>query len=249
MGASTTEIELKLLLPSRDAHARVRALLDPDRRARVVLQENAFLDTRALDLRAAGFSLRLRTTRARPPDVADVTHALTLKGKGRAANETENPLSVRPELERAVDGDAFDALATGERDPFAFFDDDAPDARALVDGARRARAGRSLAVVGRFANERTHLPVTLALPSGHGALVVELDETDFGDGARVYEVELEVRETRDADPALRWLEGLLASIDVVGVPAPGKASRFFARLALPGAGAPVGAPHGDDEAR
>jgi uncharacterized protein YjbK len=234
MSTTTTEIELKLLLPSKEAHTQLLAHLDPQKRTSVEEQMNVFFDTPTLSLRASGLSLRLRESLTQHPasTVAPVrSHTLTLKGKGLDDTLMPSALSVRPEIELSISDDEASALHARLTDPLEVLSTHGSEAaRILIGAARRAQGGDPFVEVGRFSNSRHHVPVPLVLPSGGSSVILEIDRTAFAPDDVAYEVELEVVDGRDVPVALELLHTLLGSLGIEGESAPGKATRFFARL-------------------
>jgi uncharacterized protein YjbK len=233
MGTTTTEIELKLLLPSAEAYTRLLAHLDPTDAAPLEEQANQFFDTPTLELRTNGLSLRLRESVTTEPATSGLpvcTQTLTLKGRS-LDDHMQSPLSVRPEIELAISDDEARAIHAQMRDPLDVLSAHGSEAaRILIAAARRAAAGAPLLAVGRFQNTRRHIPVPLALPSGGTSVTLEIDRTVFAPDDLAYEVEVEIPDERDVSAALELLKGLLAGLGIEGKNAPGKATRFFSRL-------------------
>jgi uncharacterized protein YjbK len=223
---SGTEVELKLRVHSASelmkiARAAGGAIED------TALQENIFFDTRHNDLARARFVLRVRTELF----VAHPSRAyITLKGASQKSRDGR--LTTVPEEECPIPTPLVASLCNAQEDPlwWLLHDDHRTSTRAaVVQKAREAVGDLSLLPTGGFVNERTR--VACAFPEGFSA-VLELDRVFFP-GAQVHhEVEMEIASDVDPVMAQRAFENLFARAGVVGVPAIGKARRFF--LAMQG---------------
>ena len=184
--------------------------------ARTALQENHFFDTASGDLRAAGYSLRLRFEGDR--------RILTAKG---AAAESDGALKIRPEEEAEVDGADAERILAGALSPLeALIHALAPERAALVDRIEEELGDGKLVHVGSFRNVRRYLgPVDVAGTD----VTFELDRTELPGGRIDHEFEVEVDEAvlDRFEPALREL------VDALGAQwtsVPSKLRRFYEAL-------------------
>jgi CYTH domain len=224
--ANGTEVELKLRVQSASelmkiAHAAGGAIAD------TALQENIFFDTRDNDLARVRSVLRVRTESfANSPSKAFITL------KGASQKSKDGTLTTVPEEECSIEPALVGRICRGDADPlwWLLHDADRTQTRpAVVQRAREAVGDKVLLPSGGFVNERTR--VAIDFPESFSA-VLELDRVFFP-GAQVHhEVEMEIPSTVDAVMAQRAFEALFVRAGVVGVPALGKARRFF--LAMQG---------------
>lgn len=222
-GPGRTEVELKLRVEDLAALMRlcVAAGGSP---AFTAVQKNQYLDTADGALDRGRFVLRLREEHGH-----GVTQTfLTAKGPGLRTEEGVLSTVAEEEIE-LIDSDVLALRDQPSRALHLLEDatDATPARRALVAAMREAIAGRPLAFVGAFINERTRLDVTF--PEGFSG-VLELDRTLFPGDQVHHEVEFEV--PHDVDPAVAAaaFRALFARAGVDGRTAPGKAKRFFAAL-------------------
>jgi hypothetical protein len=233
--ANGTEVELKLRVQSASELMKIARAAEGEIED-TALQENIFLDTRDNDLARVRCVLRVRTESfAHTPSKAFITL------KGASQKSKDGTLTTVPEEECSIDPALVTRICRGDADPlwWLLHDDHRTTTRAaVVQRAREAVGDKVLLPSGGFVNERTRVHVTFpAAPSEpHGttafSAVLELDRVFFP-GAQVHhEVEMEIPSSVDAVMAQRAFEALFVRAGVVGVPALGKARRFF--LAMQG---------------
>ncbi len=196
------EVELKLLLDGAADHDRVRELLDGLVPAEVATQDNLYLETTRLSLRAAGVMLRVRLSGAKA--------VLTVKGRATLVDG----ISRVDEFESDLEGESAAIWRPLGRVPRA--------AQILADGslpARLRRAGAAdingdttLHLLAAVRNTRRRYVVGLAsfgldASSAGAPLSIELDHTLYPGGDERFEMEVE-------DPRVDHLrDGLCAWLD------------------------------------
>lgn len=209
------EIELKRLLVGENADERIIAALG-EGVAKDAVQTNHLFDTDDRALRRARHTMRLR----KEEDEA----FLTAKGPTRrVGRDTGSKVEAEVAIDRAL---AEDLLAE-RADPLDTLRSLLPDPAyvPLWRDLEHARAGRALRPCGRFENRRRVVPAQL--PSGL-AVAVEIDRTQFPNGAVDYEVEIELPDEQAVAEAERWLDELARGAGVETKPAPPKTARFYA---------------------
>jgi inorganic triphosphatase YgiF len=210
------ETELKLRLPDDAARQRLLALLlrpgialpEPS------LQENHFFDTEDDALRRNECALRLRAE--------DGRWELALKGPALSTGDAA--LHVRGEEQRTLDARAAAAVLDGSRSPLDLLLETRPQA-SLVRRVRELVGREPLVPKGSFRNERLRLgPEQLARA---WELCLELDRTTFPGGTIDQELEVELRESRQAPAVLAALRALLREAKIEWAPASSKVARLF----------------------
>jgi uncharacterized protein YjbK len=214
------EREFKLGIPDAAAASalieRAGGRADPP-----VVQENHFFDSSAGGLRARRIGLRIRRE--------DGRHILTLKGPSEPGADAR--LSVRAELECALDEPRARAVLDGALPVTALLDELAPAAarlgrEGLLAATREAAREAPLRPIGSFRNQRTVVHTRLDLDGRPLDVLLEFDRTEFAPDHVRFEVELEV--DRDADEAAvgRALETLFDAAGVSPTPTRSKLAVF-----------------------
>lgn len=226
MTAESREIEFKFAVDGHEAFERLLRQLElpASLMNSGVTQTNHFFDSTALCLRQHHFVIRLRE--------AGGTYALTLKGERSNGTSRSGALSSRIEEEVLIPHAAAEALMKGDLPPQqAIRDHFADRASTLGNMIDRACGGQKLVPIGRFINERIHLPpVDLPVGKASETLVFELDTSTFPGNRVEHEIEVEIRAHSDAAGIETALLELLQEARIEWRTAPSKAVRFFAAL-------------------
>lgn len=179
------EVEIKLRLPNRDAHAQVAELLKPHFRE-LHQQENFFFDGTSQEMSKAKLALRTRFYGV------DKHAVITLKGR----QSMQNGVGVATEQEEDVDPieartflDHPDKLLQLQNSP-------------IMESVRKQQQPKGLVCLGGFRNIRGDYD--------YEGLKLELDETIYEWGT-CFEIEVE---TPDPEPTKAKLEALLKANDV-----------------------------------
>lgn len=181
------EVEVKLGLPSAEAHAALLAALRAEGgEIGFQRQRNRFFDGPQGEISAARIAVRVREERHRREAGEATRSVLTLKRAG----VSRGPIHERIEWEEEITP----TLAEVEAEPSLLLSlPGAPSAelRRLIPGLG------TLVCLGGFENERTEVPVMLAIPDAGGHPVSiqtlwEIDRTRFTPGPVEHELEVEL---------------------------------------------------------
>ena len=226
MKPQAREIEFKFAVSGREAFHRLlqhltlpASLLDSS-----ILQTNHFFDGPSRCLHHHHVAIRLRE--------ADGSYALTIKGEHAAEVTASGVLSNRIEEEVIIPPAAAESLLHGRLAPRqAIADHFADRSAALLEMIENACHDQDLVYIGKFSNERVHLPPVI-LPIGNASetLVFELDTSTFPGNRIEHEIEVEIKAHCDATGIETALIKLLGEADIAWHTAPSKAVRFFAAL-------------------
>jgi len=181
--ATGMEVEVKLRLPSKQAHDAVAAALGRANKGGPLAthqQENFFLDGPGKEL-----SSRMAVLRIRFYDV-DRRALVTLKGKQKLVDGIGRGTEVEFDFLDAKAARKFVSPAESSSKPSSAFLDEAPQDNPVLRSLREDYEAKELVCIGGFRNVRKEFAF-----EGH---TLELDETRFDHGT-VYEIEVE-----SADP-------------------------------------------------
>ena len=181
--ATGMEVEVKLRLPSKEAHDAVAAALlrrasDGGGPLATHQQENFFLDGPGKEL-----SSRMAVLRIRFYD-GDKRALVTLKGKQKLVDGVGRGTEVEFDLPDARAARKF-VSAESSRQPSSAFLREAPQDNAVLRSLREDYGAEQLVCIGGFRNVRKEFRF-----EGH---TLELDETKFEHGT-LYEIEVESAE-------------------------------------------------------
>lgn len=224
------EIELKYALENSEQYAALIHYLSEKtgEKAQILQQDNSFFDTANGDLRNAGLILRLRkendafwlTAKGAAPQ--DVT------GQGTLSNRLEEETQIKTEeAQKALQGEV-DLLQMFEASPWPASAQEQKDRLVMIAALKKAQNKKQIAKVGAFKNIRRVFEITIQ----NKTYKIECDETHFPGDHIDYEMEIELQNTNEASDVTLHAEHWLAQLDIPIKSAKGKASRFFAHLAL-----------------
>ncbi|MGH0035035.1 MAG: CYTH domain-containing protein [Myxococcota bacterium] len=223
-GPRGEERELKLGIPDERAlHAlieRVGGRVDLP-----AVQENHFFDSPGFVLRDRRLGLRIRHEQGE--------FTLTLKGPSRS--EGAGPLTVRAELEIALDAARAHAALEGALPITALLDLLEPLAirtrqEALLESVRSAGREAPLHPIGSFRNTRTRVHTALDADGASVPVVLEFDRTEFAPGDVRCEVELELDDAMPQEALQHALERSFREVGVEPQPTSSKLGYFLERL-------------------
>jgi uncharacterized protein YjbK len=216
---SGKEVELKFAVDGATAFDALARTAGTTRRA-ATRQVNHFFDTADARLNAGRHTIRLREEEG----------SFMLTAKGPEAEGPKGPLTARSEEEVLVERDEANAILAGTRSPLDALEQRLGGRGAeLVAALRKVVGGSKLAEVGSFENERSRLPVRLAIGTETRELEFEMDRTTFPGNRVDYEVEVELKGV-DVDVATAAVKAFFAKAQVAWRDAPSKAKRFFDAL-------------------
>lgn len=216
------EIELKYLLANKDDFFLFERFLERHRcdQKHILLQENTYFDTPALELRRAGISLRLRRQ--------NTDFLLSAKCSLGTKRQTKN-LSIRLEFEGRLDK-RIAALIWEDHlsplDAFLFLRTRAPDEAATkkrLYTQMKKIASTGVQAIGSFTNIRTNIPIMIAGQK----IILELDHSRYPRGIHVYEVEIEFEGEPHVTALRPAIEGLFRSAGLRTARSSSKSSRLY----------------------
>ena len=184
------EIEIKLDLESEDNYKKLIQHLGECKDEHV--QKNIFLDTSDNDINNTGWTLRVRRQ--------NNTVTVTVKGM---AEITPDGLTIRPEIEELTNAELLDTVSRG-----ALLIANLPEI--ILNAIGEITKAKPLGVIVSFGNLRKRYN----LDDNRPHLILEVDRTEFPDGAIGYELEVELADRSLAKPAMERLSRLLESLNI-----------------------------------
>lgn len=187
------ESELKVVLESFADYLKLVGSLAPIDSE--IIQKNAFFDTSDRVLGNDGWVLRVRTETY--SFTGDSRGLVTLKGLDTGAAE----FTERTEIEQSIEHDLAEQLIVGAADLFDY-------ALEPVDYLSRRYGRLTLSRLFKFTNIRK----TKQQSIGRLQYLLEVDKSEFADGAVDYELEIEVNDSADQPLVAVQIKKLLQSL-------------------------------------
>lgn len=224
------EIELKYALEKAEQYTALLQYLQEHsgQEAKVLQQENFFFDTVEGDLRKSGLILRLRKENS--------AYWLTAKGSAPQDETGQSTLTKRLEEESQVASEEAQKALQGDLCLLEMFEKMAwplskqrqKDRLVMIAALQKAQQKKNIVFVGSFKNIRRVFEVSIA----QNPYKIECDETHFPGNQVDYEMEIELQHSDAALDVSSQAEQWLTHLRIPITSARGKASRFFASLAL-----------------
>jgi uncharacterized protein YjbK len=219
-GGGHKEIELKFVVDGTEAFEAL-AKAAGTTPGRPIEQMNHFFDTADRRLNARKFTIRLRGE-------AD---KFILGAKSPESKAAEGAQTIKTEEEVEIDAGTAAKILRGETSPLETLEKRKKgEAKELFAALRRSIGTAKLGHVGSFRNERTPLPVKLAVGARKVTLRFEMDRTSFPNGKVDYEVEVELKGD-DRRLAAGAVKAFFQKAGVSWREGPSKAKRFFSAVA------------------
>jgi uncharacterized protein YjbK len=187
---SPEEIEIKLDLANQENYLKLIDYLGQCKNE--LFQENIFIDTFDNDFRNAEKAVRIRKE--------NDTVTVTIKGKSDRPMEG---LVIRPEINVKTDNSIYKAVKGNT----LLVSDLPPEILSQLDNIESVKP---LDIIVSFKNTRRQFTVD----TENSALLLEIDATEYPDGTIDYELEVELDDKSEIEPAIKHVSGLLLGLSI-----------------------------------